>query len=351
MNPMSTSEPISVHRHVAPRDALELQLAQIWEDLLNRHPVGMEADFFQLGGDSLLVMSLLARVAQETGYSLPLAGIFQALTIEKLAIALREGARPEAWSPLVPIRTEGTRPPFFCVHPGGGNVLCYLELARRLAADQPFYGLQCRGVDGIREPLVKAEEMAREYVSAVRCIQPQGPYALGGWSIGGVLAYEMAQQLVAAGERVALLAIIDSGVLYACALLMALFPKGETGVFDLLRMPSAEQVADFRRRSASARLVPDDASDELAGRVFRLFVSNMHAVMDYRAKPYDGRVTLFQASEPLVRQRFEPHREWTRSCSRVQLQEVPGNHLTMIHEPHVGALAERLQQCLDAAPR
>jgi thioesterase domain-containing protein/aryl carrier-like protein len=336
-------------RHVAPRDALELQLARIWEDLLDCRPIGVDEDFFQLGGDSLLAMSLLARIVQETGYMLPGSGIVRAPTIEKLAKVLREDSDPANWSAIVPIQTEGTKRPFFCVHPGGGNALCYLQLARCLGPEQPFYGLQCPGVDGIRQPLATAEEMAREYVAAIRGVQARGPYAIGGWSVGGVFAYEVAQQLRAAGEEVRFLAVIDSGILYACAILTALFPKGQMGILDMLRLPSAGQLSEFRRRSAPARLIPDNADEPLAYQIFRLFTSNMHAVINYRPEPYEGKITLFQASEGLVKKRFEPSREWSRLCDDVELHLVPGNHLTLVQEPHVRKLAERLANCLDAA--
>jgi thioesterase domain-containing protein/acyl carrier protein len=338
---------MSTARYVAPRNAIEHQLAQMWEDLLERHPIGVEENFFEAGGDSILAMSLLARIAQELGCNLPPAGILQAATIEKLAVALRQEARPEDWSPLVPIRAEGAKPPFFCVHPGGGNVLCYLQLAKQIGADRPFFGLQCPGVDGILPPLAEAEQMARLYVEAIRQVQPRGPYALGGWSVGGVFAYEMAQQLRAAGEQVRLLAMLDSGVLYACALMTAIFPKGETGILDVVRMASAEQVREFRRRSAPARLIPDDADDELALRLFRLFATNMRAVLEYQARSYAGPLELFQAAESLVKPRFEPRHELARLCDHVTVHFVPGNHLTLIHEPHVQALGKLLRERLD----
>jgi thioesterase domain-containing protein len=204
-------------------------------------------------------------------------------------------------------------------------------------------------VDGIRQPLATVEEMAGEYVAAIRRVQPHGPYAIGGWSVGGVLVYEMARQLQAAGERMRLLAIIDSGVLYACAILTALFPKGQMGLLDMLRLGSDEQLSDFRRRSAPARLIPDDADDRLARQIFSLFASNMRAVLNYRPKPYDGRITLFQAREAIVKERFEPAREWSRLCDDVELHFVPGNHLTLIQEPHVHELAQRIAGCLEAA--
>jgi thioesterase domain-containing protein len=196
--------------------------------------------------------------------------------------------------------------------------------------------------------LAQAEQMARLYVTAIRQLQPQGPYAVGGWSVGGVFAYEIAQQLRAAGEQVRLLAILDSGILYACALMTAIFPKGDTGILDVLRMASPEQIAEFRRRSAPARLIPDNADDEMALRLFRLFASNMRAVLEYQARPYADRLDLFQAADTMVKPRFEPRHEWARLCDRVEVQMVPGNHLTMIHEPHVQVLGKLLGQRLEA---
>ncbi|MGA2620659.1 MAG: alpha/beta fold hydrolase [Thermoguttaceae bacterium] len=346
---MSLGEPTASRPCGAPRDALEFQLVQIWEDLLGVRPIGVDDEFVQLGGDSLQAMSLLARVAQETGLNVPMAGIVSTVTVARLARLLRDESPHAQWSPLVPFRTEGRRRPLFMVHPGGGNVLCYLRLSELLAHDRPFYGLQCPGVDGERPLLATAEELAGEYVAALRRVQPQGPYALGGWSVGGVLAFEMAQQLRAAGQQVSPLAILDSGVLYACALIAIIFPKGQLGALDLLRMPPHEQLAEFRRRSAPARLIPDNAGDELATRIMRLFTSNMRAMVLYRPQAYDDTITLFQAAESLVKPRFEPRREWRQVCRQVAVQRVPGNHLTMIHEPHVRPLAEQLNLCLDAA--
>lgn len=334
-------------QRVAPRDALELQLVRIWEGLLDQRPIGVNEDFFELGGDSVLAMSLLARTAAETGYNLPAGGILQARTVERLAAVLRHGCTPDNWSPLVAIQPEGAATPFFCVHPGGGNILCYLRLSQHLGTGQPFFGLQAPGLDGICEPLSTVEEMAGQYLAAILRSHPQGPYALGGWSVGGVVAYEIACRLRAGGHDVHTLVVIDSGVLYSCAVLTALFPKGGPGALDVLRRPAAEQIADFRARSAVAQLVPEDADDKLAGRILQLFVTNMKAVMNYRPPRYDGRLDLIQAQERIVRKRFDPYGEWSQVCDQVRLHEVPGNHLSMVHEPHVAALAGTLRRCLD----
>ncbi|MFP2934767.1 phosphopantetheine-binding protein, partial [Pyxidicoccus sp. 3LG] len=169
--------------YVAPRDALELLLARTWESVLGVQSVGVRSNFFELGGHSLLAVRLMAAVRQTTGRQLPLATLFQAPTVEQLALRLRR-EDSGVWSPLVPfgLASTGSNAPFFCVHPVGGNVLAYAELARLLGPDQPFYGLEARGLDGTSAPLGTVEEMATEYVKALRTVQPSGPYFLGGWS-------------------------------------------------------------------------------------------------------------------------------------------------------------------------
>ncbi len=309
----------------------------------------MHQNFFELGGDSIAAMSLLARIVQETGHNVPVAGLLKAPTVALLALALRQESDGASWSPMVPIQTEGSKPPFFCVHPAGGNVLCYLRLSQYLGKDQPFYGLQAQGIDGLREPLCEVETMAAEYVEAVRRVQPHGPYALGGWSFGGVAAYEMGQRLLADGEEVRLLAILDSGVIYAFAVMTAAFSDDGLGLLDVLRMPEGEQLTQFRRRTAVARLIPEDADDALARRIYRVFVANVRAMLNYRAEPYPGKLTLFQGTEPFVQNGRNPYQEWSRLCDAVDLVKVPGNHLTLVHEPHLKQLAAELHKHLEAA--
>jgi thioesterase domain-containing protein/aryl carrier-like protein len=331
---------------IAPRNPLELKLTQIWEQLLKVQPIGIHDDFFKLGGDSISAMALLALVAQETGQPLPAGGLLQAPTIAQLAATLSADVDPDSWSPMVPIQTEGSRRPLFCVHPGGGNVLCYLRLSQNLGNDQPFYALQAPGVDGIREPLSSIEAMAREYVSAIREVQPHGPYAIAGWSSGGVIAFEVAQQLHAAGEVVATLGIIDSGVLYTMGILSAMSPDGQPGVFEMMGKSSSQQVKEFRIRSASAKLIPDEADEAMAVRIMEMFERNVQATVNYRCADYAGRVDLYQAEELLVPSRRQPFAEWSNVCTHIHLHHVPGNHLTMVHDPHVQGLAAAISSVL-----
>ena len=199
---------IGLEDFVAPRDALEIELVRIWEELLRVQPISVTSNFFELGGHSLLGVELTARIRESTGRHVPLAALFEGSTVEKLAAFMRQEPRP--WSPLVPIWRGGSQTPFFCVHPAGGNVACYAGLARALGPDQPFYGLQAPGLDGEQPPHETLESLAALYVDAIRTVQPAGPYRLGGWSLGGTIAFEMARQLRSRGEEVALLALFDS---------------------------------------------------------------------------------------------------------------------------------------------
>ena len=186
------------------------QLTQIWQEILGVDSITPDQNYFDLGGDSSVAVQLFAQIDKVFGVKLPLATLFDAPTIEELARVLRQEEAPAGWSPLVPIQTSGSRPPFFCIHGAGGNVLIYRELAERLGPDQPFYGLQAVGLDASRPPLTRIEDMATAYAKEIRRKQPHGPYFLGGYCMGGTVAYEIAQQLQAQGERVALLALFDT---------------------------------------------------------------------------------------------------------------------------------------------
>ena len=195
---------------IGPRDPLEQALVNIWSKVLKVKRVGLRDNFFDLGGHSLNAVVLMSEVKKLTGKALPLATLFQAATIEALADILRgEGWKP-SWSSLVPIRTGGTRSPLFLVHGAEGNVLLYRQMARYLDPDQPVYGLQSQGLNGDGKLKTNIEDMASEYVKEILDLQPEGPYFLGGYCLGGTIAFEMAQQLTALGKKVELVAMLDT---------------------------------------------------------------------------------------------------------------------------------------------
>ncbi len=371
----------------APRDIIEWQLAEIWAALLDVKDISVGADFFELGGHSLLAMVMLGRVKKALGCDVSLATLFQGATIEQLAAHIRARAAEDADASLAPIRRTGARLPFFCVHPVGGHVLCYLDLARALGADQPFYGLQAprgrAGEPGGHDPGTGPrmepgiEQMAARYLDAIRTVQPRGPYALGGWSLGGTIAFEIARLLHAAGEEVALLALIDSHATHPSRatplpdrVLLRRFAEDlfitrpdAIHVFDdaiqdmsgAMSLDAADVDVAFdalHARAAAAGLLPPDTDVKQLRALFETFRANLRAERRYHPEPSPARVLLIQAAdsfdgatdaafgwEPLARGGIE-------RCM------LPGNHDSLLRRPAVDAVASELGRRLagDDAP-
>ncbi|HEX5748967.1 MAG TPA: amino acid adenylation domain-containing protein [Archangium sp.] len=354
---------------VPPRDALELQIARIWEDVLGVHPVGAHSNFFDLGGHSLLAVRLMGRLREVTGRTLPLAALFQAPTVEKLAQLLRSEQR--AWTPLVPLvprEKDDPRRPLFVVHPVGGTVIGYSELARQLGPKQPVYALESQGMDGSLPPLKTIEEMAALYVEAIRTLQPSGPYLLGGWSMGGVIAYEMAQQLLRQGEQVEVLMLIDSQVPNGRpahvtneeeALKQAFvglveefvgngFKVPEELVKSLDREELLQVIMETARQTNLA--LPDVGIEQVRG-LRDVFEANLRASWYYKPTTYVGeQFTLLRAAKAAEGQTED--RGWAAlvpPSGRLDIHEVPGAHFELLKQPYVQSVAERLREYLERA--
>jgi len=322
----------------SPADPLQQQLVGIWEELLGRKPIGIRENFFDLGGHSLLAARLMHRIKQVHGKSLPLAVMLQAPTIEKLASVLR-GDFSEHWSSLVAIQPEGSKPPFFCIHGVGGNVVGFYELAKRMKPDFPFYGFQSQGLDGKSKLYTTVPEMAARYLEEIRAIQPRGPYHVGGFSMGGLVAYEMAQQLVASGEEVGLVVLFDT---------YATNPKSvNESLLDLLlhptwahlrRLPS-ELRKKIRRTWIGVRL-PDYLK--------KVMLSNTRAAEQYVLRPFSGKVMLLRAGDSW-RVADDPYAAWTQFVPELETIQISGTHMEILREPNVSTLAERLKGCIHGA--
>jgi amino acid adenylation domain-containing protein len=193
----------------SPGTLLEMRLLEVYCDLFQRQDIQLNDSFFDLGGHSLLAAKLASAVERLFGHRLPLATIFHAPSVAQLAERLGEDWAP-AWSSLVPLQTMGSKPPLYLVHGWGGDVYGYLPLAKQLAPDQPVYGIRAVGLDGKERRHTTVEQMASHYVREIRSFQPEGAYRLAGYSMGGLIACEVAQQLIKAGQRVSLLALIDT---------------------------------------------------------------------------------------------------------------------------------------------
>jgi thioesterase domain-containing protein len=341
--------------YVGPRDWVEAALVQIWEQLLRLHRVGIYDDFFALGGHSLLAVKLMAGIKQRLGRALPVATLFQARTVAALAAAVHFSAGEASTSPLVVIQGAGTKRPFFCVHPSGGTVLCYEPLARELGPEQPFYGLEAR-LPGPAEALqATVEDMAKRYLHALREVQPEGPYQLGGWSFGGLVAFAMACRLLREGHQVRALVLFDTQLPAADApfdpiACLADQAKGYgwQGTAQELRPLGALGAFDRLTREVGAQM---GLGETVARRIAANDLASMHAAHGFVPSVYAGPLTLLRAEQ--VAAGLSPPSadsfDWGKWCEKpVDVRAVPGTHHDMITLPHVAELARALRAVLDA---
>ncbi|NJN86824.1 MAG: amino acid adenylation domain-containing protein [Leptolyngbyaceae cyanobacterium SL_7_1] len=407
-----------------PPTPTESTLIEIWQDLLRWKQVTIHDNFFELGGHSLLATQMTSRVRDVFAVELPLQSVFEAPTIAQLARILeslchapsvatipplvrldRAAHRHRRPSPALPDRrygsgqspppshspspvlqetiparsplvllTAGKNPvPFFCVHPMFGVVFPYLELAHCLTSARSFYGLQPLGLDGKSAPLNRMEAIAAYYVQAIQTLQPQGPYLLGGWSFGGLVAFEMAQQLTQAGQQVELLAMLDTPApcqrsslyqslkfLLGTALWSTLPFLLDYSSLALNRLQSWHPwLPRWQRTKATSgaalraigRLIPEESHlqlmDEAAtSTILQIVYANAQAAQSYVPKQYGDRLTLFRADEQPEALTNNPTLGWGVLVKEVQLHQVPGNHLSLLKQPHVQTLAHQLRQYL-----
>jgi thioesterase domain-containing protein len=347
---------------VAPRDHLELQLVHIWESILEIRPIGVTENFFDLGGHSLLAIRLMAQMQQQFGQKLPLAVLFQGATISELAGLLRQQDSTFPHSSLVAVQPGGTKRPFFWLPPAGGSVLCYLDLARALGPEQPLYGLHHPGLEGGQPSVMGLEEIAAYYLQVLRTHQPEGPYLLGGWSMGGMVAFEMAQQLVAQRQEVALLALADTRCRIPSerprdieqATLLSRFAQQLGFALDgssLAHLAPEAQLAVVLAQARAVRVVTTDVGITQLRRHMQVFVSNMKALQGYTPHAYPGQIVLFRACDESDEYAVQDLTlGWDRVATRGVLSHtIPGDHYTMLHPPHVQLVAQCLRSYLEAA--
>ena len=327
-------------KHLGARDELESRMVRIWEAVFAIRPIGVLHNFFELGGHSLLALRLMHRIEQEFGQTLPPAVLFQAPSVEQLCDILRHDGWVPRWVSLVPIQPKGSKPPFFCVHGLGGHVMRFGALARHLGPDQPFYGLQSRGLDGKHPCDVTVQQMASNYIEEIRSLQPEGPYRLGGYSFGGAVAYEMARQLTALGQEVGFLVLLDAypGTAKRPGSLVDTFLKLSPRE-KLAYIVSKRQMIVRRFRSRIEAL-------RYPAALKRVHEANAVAERAYPWPDYTGRVWLFRASEKGLRGQSEPD---SSPGSQWEIHELLADHGSIIREPKVRDLAESIAACLNTA--
>ncbi|HEV7474453.1 MAG TPA: alpha/beta fold hydrolase, partial [Pyrinomonadaceae bacterium] len=360
--------------YLAPRNADESKLVAIWEEVLAQPGISVTDDYFELGGHSLLAVSLMAKIEKEFGKRIPLAELFRNPTIAQLAVKLRAESVDSQWEELVEIRGAGTKPPLFIMPGAGGNVIYFQPLANRLSDDLPIYALQAIGLDGVTPPLTSIEDIAWRNVQAIRSVSPRGPYHLAGHSFGGVVAFEMSQILRRADLEVDLLAIFDTPAplfkqdLYFsnwndAQWLMAI--ASEIGTF--LGRPidvSYDELANLDPEAQLTKLVEkigslnNWAAGVDASRLrsyLNVYKANFKMSYQPPAEVLPVPIALFRSSESnaddiapsaeVETLKEDPAWGWTRFAAKpVAVVDVPGTHLSMLLEPNVAVLAEKLEQ-------
>lgn len=362
--------------YLAPRNNLERKLAKIFEECLRIQPIGVRDNFFDLGTHSIQAAHIFSRIKNNLGKQLHLSILLQAPTIEQLAVIINAKNKTAPWSALVPMQPNGYKPPLFCIHGGIGTVLFYRDLASSLGSDQPFYGLQAKGLNGIGTPHTCIEDMASYYIDEIKKLQPEGPYYLGGYCFGGIVAYEMAKQLTSQGQEIALLANFNA--------VSPTYVEPPDAVGEINAM-NDEDMAN----TISDKQLPVNKKNEKAGALislvflfkaltrkvrnrlqytmkfwiykycftygrplpeqlakFYLWEMNSAMVRAYRPQPYQGRMVIFRS--PAIYP--DPHLGWSQLVTgSIETCDIPGAHENRRHilvEPFAQTLAIALKKYL-----
>jgi aspartate racemase len=353
-------DPDSVEPHeafLAARTPLERELVEEWERLL-AGPIGVRDNFFELGGHSLLAVRLIARIEKRLRRTISVAALFESPTIEQLAQRLEGRPASASWSSLLAVQPNGSKPPFFWVH--GDH--SFGVLGSYLGQDQPLYGLNHQSQDGRRARYTRVEDIAAHYLREARSAQPCGPYLIGGYSFGAVVAFEMAQQLRRAGERVEVLFLLDppGRVMAGPAPVtddlrrhlrqMASLSISETLHYlwwrtqnRISQQVETKVVAPINRLRvklclSSGRLLPASLRSR--------YVLGMYAeaLREYVPQPYSGSVTLVRADKAP----YKPRLDWVQLIApEPRIVQLNGSHLDLRMEPQVGVWAEYLKQSLN----
>ncbi|MCP4164120.1 MAG: AMP-binding protein, partial [Deltaproteobacteria bacterium] len=343
--------------YIAPRDDIEEKLVEIWQEALGIEKIGVLDNFFDLGGHSLKAVKLVSRIYRDFSYQLQLRDLFEKSTVSELAELISSDKENNMGKILVPIQSDGTRNPLFLVPGSMGDVFCFSSLGKSLGNDQPVYGLQAVGLDGISKPIDNIEKMAESYILSIKSVQEKGPYQIGGHSFGGLVAFEICRQLETLGDQVELLMLFDS------------YPdkSGE------LEFNEENQLLSFISQISKLYDIDLDIDIErITGKkeserwkyVDRILVENeIHLPIDMIKGKWDvnktnctmrsspqvqlspGSVILFNANEGRLRNNDS---DWGNYfTTEVNTYEISGNHFTMLDEPNVAEIVDILKELED----
>jgi amino acid adenylation domain-containing protein len=367
---------------IAPTTDIEVKLAAIWQDLLKIEEIGVHDNFFELGGNSIHAVFLFAKIKKEFNKSFPLSSLFTAPTIHQLACVLKLATETFlASSSIVPIQPNGSKPPFFCFHAGHGNVLFYANLSLNLGRDQPFYGIQAKGIDGTELPFAKMEQMVNYYLREIRKVQPEGPYYLGGYCFGARIAFEMAQQLTRNGQKVALL-VSFNGVSPTYGRLSSIVEFKSTGRFQRVIEKVFSHLNYITKLSLKEKIlyISNKVKMQILGRMggfffllkfkayelmFKLYllrkqkapetISRKYVAQsleilqaNYKPKPYEGSMVVFRSPGIFSKDSYLGWKSFVKG--EIKTIDIPGAHewrRDILNEPHVQILAKELENVLN----
>jgi thioesterase domain-containing protein/acyl carrier protein len=344
---------------VYPRDELEHQLVKIWEKVLDIKQVGINDSFFDLGGHSLIALQLFAEIEKIWHKKLLLAVLLDSPTIAELADVMRTGDTPD-WSPLVLLKPGDNSSPLFCIHPIGGNLFDYYVLSKKLDHQGSIYGLQPRGIDGKQQPIDRIEEMASYFIQSIQTIQPQGSYFIVGYSFGGIVAFDIARQLTEQGKKVAFLGLLD----IRCPVIPELatpFREWIDVQLDRMRKLTIKEQFDYLMEklfNPKSQVYRDEVVaalcdlDLFTPELVKVLDCNVYAAKEYQPQAFAGRATLFWSEYQNWYIKKHPSLGWGNLVTDgLDIQRIPGNHMTLMKEPHVQVLAEKLSLSIAEATR
>lgn len=356
----SQTEKVATHTKASTKS--EHIIAKIWEECLNIEEVDVNSDFFELGGHSLVAVRLMTKIEDATGNRLPLVALLQHPTVKKLAAYMDKEFI--TWDCLVPLKPQGKKPPLYIVHGAHHNVLIFNELAQALGKDQPVYGLQARGLDGVAEPHDSMHDMARDYLKEIMASNPDGPYCLAGFSLGGTIAFEMARQLREQGKTVKIVAEFDTYVFpdyyYENPLKKKLVRTGYTLLkigHVLLGMITSKKNFKWRMglfkqhfQGIFLRLKygKEKQHEMQHHRSLKMEKNHINATDTYTIKPQNIVIDLFKAEEEINLVHDKKYLGWKSIATKgVRRHMVLGNHIDMFDKDKVHIFAEKLQYALD----
>jgi amino acid adenylation domain-containing protein len=358
--------------YLEPKTPTEKKLAELWSSILKIEKIGILDNFFEIGGHSMIAVTLIIKIEKEFGIRLPLATLFEESNIHKLSKVIENGTHPDKWRSLVPLRPVGAKKPIFLVHGLGLNVLLYTTIISYLDPEQPVFGLQAKGLNGIDKPLGSIEEIASYYISEIMTIESEGPFQLAGYSLGGIIAFEMGRQLTEMGKKVGFIGLLDAvaeGSVNNIPIFEQIGSKGkyilnyltwnisyffrnqDESMFSVIKRRwrgLGKKVRGLDIKVSKDNRISKGEQNELPKYLHKVHRANLRAARRYILKPYIGTVHLFKAVQQTFYIPDPVNYGWDKyALGGVIIHEIPGEHSSTFAPPNDKHFSSILQRSLN----